>query len=62
MANLFTWQCFGSSLALKAPGSDDLDLEVASSITHAELNVAQGRRGQHLAAHQLTGTQTLDEL
>jgi len=56
-----TWQCFGPCFALKSARANDLDLEVTSSVAHAQLDVAQSGGGQHLSADQLSGAQTLDE-
>ena len=55
-------QHLAPSLALQATSPDHFDLEVASLITHAELDVAKDRRTQHLASYQLAGTEAFDEL
>ena len=55
-------QHLAPSLALQATCPDHFDLEVASLITHAELDVAKDRRTQHLASYQLARTEAFDEL
>ena len=55
-------QHLAPSLALQATSPDHFDFEVASLITHAELDVAKDRRTQHLASYQLAGTEAFDEL
>ena len=55
-------QDLGARLALKAACSDHLDLEVASLVHEAELDVPEDGGAEHLAAHQLAGAQTRYEL
>ena len=49
-------------LALEAAGSDDLDLQVASLVHQAELDVPEDGRAEDLPAHQLAGPQAGYEL
>ena len=55
-------QDLGAGLALQAPGSDHLHLEVASLVHEAELDVTEDGGAEDLAAHQLPGAQARYEL
>ena len=55
-------QHLAPSLALQATRPDHFDLEVASLITHAELDVTKDWGTQHLASYKLAGTEAFDEL
>ena len=55
-------QHLASCLALQPASPNDLDLEVSSLITHAELDVAQNRTAEDLSSNQLAWAQPLNEL
>ena len=57
-----TGQSLGPRFALQSPGSDDLHLQVPSVVPHAQLDVSESRRRQHLPADELPRPEALDEL
>lgn len=58
---MFTRQQLGPGPRLQAPGADHLHLEAALAVAQGELDVAESRRGEHLAPDELAGTEALDE-
>ena len=57
-----TGQSLGPRFALQSPGSDDLHLQVPSVVPHAQLDVSESRRRQHLPPDELPRPEALDEL
>ena len=57
-----TWQDLGAWPRLQPPRSYHLHFQEAFLVAQRQLDVAQGRRAQHLAAHQLARPQPVDEV